>query len=278
MSSSSETAATLAELKAASAEQLRLFYAAKASVNPNLSTPSIPPTIPKIYADTLAEQGQRLAVMSVSEYQGVLQNFFVGLLRAKRIVEVGTFTGASAIFFANALKRNGVAGGPDADGNKPVISLELSDRYANIARQNFVDAGVEDYIEVIVGDARESLASLAGQTFDIAFLDADKPSYPVYYDTVIGENLLAKGGLIIADNTAFDCVTPYIGIPAPVADDAVPIEPSFGPVDKQMGLGQTEVIAKALHNFNEYVRKDPRSEVVMLPLFTGISLIRLLDA
>ncbi|KAJ2642576.1 hypothetical protein IW137_002681, partial [Coemansia sp. RSA 1287] len=64
MSSSSETAATLAELKAASAGQLRRFYAAKASVNPNLSTPSIPPTITKIYADTLAEQGQRLAVMS----------------------------------------------------------------------------------------------------------------------------------------------------------------------------------------------------------------------
>ncbi|KAJ2346134.1 hypothetical protein IWW50_006856 [Coemansia erecta] len=277
MYSSTETSATLDQLKTASPEQLRLFYAAKASVNTNFSTPSLPPTVSKVYTDTAANQGERLALMAVSEYQGMLQNFFVGLLNAKRIIEIGTFTGASAIFFANALKRNGVAGGRDADGNKPIISLELSDKYAEIARQNFVDAGVDDYIDVIVGDARENLARLAGQTFDIAFVDADKPSYPAYYDTIVDKNMLAKGGLIIADNTAFDCVTPFIGVPAPVASDAVPIEVSFS-YDQQLGLGQSNVIGKALHEFNEYVRKDPRSEVVMLPLFTGISLIRLLDA
>ncbi|KAJ2303189.1 hypothetical protein IWW55_003046 [Coemansia sp. RSA 2706] len=274
---SSETTIPVDQLKDASPEHLRLYYAAQVSVNPNLSTPSIPASIPKLYTDTQATEGKHMALMAVSEYQGMLQNFFVGLLNAKRIVEVGTFTGASAIFFANALKRNGVAGGPDANGNKPIISLDISEKFADIARKNFVAAGVDDYIDVIVGDARENLASLAGQTFDIAFIDADKPSYEAYYNTVVENKMLAKGGLIIADNTAFDCVTPFIGTQGPIGDDVAPLKVSF-PTEMAIGLGLSEAIGRALHNFNEYVRKDPRSEVLMLPLFTGISLIRLLDA
>ncbi|KAJ2797438.1 hypothetical protein H4R20_005181, partial [Coemansia guatemalensis] len=163
----SETTPTSEQLDNVSPQDLRAFYAAKASVNPNLSTPSLPPTIPKVFADTVASEGENTAVMAVSEYQGILQNFFVGFIGAKRILEIGTFTGSSAIFFANALKRNGVAGGPDANGNKPIICLDISEKYANIARKNFVDAGVEDYIEVIVGDARKNLAGLEGQTFDM---------------------------------------------------------------------------------------------------------------
>ncbi|KAJ2821858.1 hypothetical protein IWW50_004465 [Coemansia erecta] len=272
-----ETTGSNDDYKEASAEQMRLFYATKASVNPNLSTPSVPPSVSKVHADTVAQHGEDVASMAVSEYQGMLQNFFVGLLNAKRVLEIGTFTGASAIFFANALKRNGVAGGRDADGYKPVVSLDISEEFAKIARQNFVDAGVDDYIDVVVGDARQSLTDLAGQTFDIIFLDADKPAYMSYYEAILGKNMLAMGGLIIADNTAFNCVTPYIGVPAPVASDAVPVEVSFE-VEKLTVLGPaaSKIIPKALHNFNEHVRKDPRSEVVMLPLFTGISLIRLL--
>ncbi|PIA15447.1 S-adenosyl-L-methionine-dependent methyltransferase [Coemansia reversa NRRL 1564] len=266
----SETSPTREQLDNVSPEELRAFYAAKASINPNLSTPSLPPTIPNVYADTVAQEGKGLAIMAVSEYQGILQNFFVGLLDAKRILEIGTFTGSSAIFFANALKRNGVAGGPDANGNKPVICLDISEKYANIARKNFVEAGVEDYIEVIVGDAQKSLASLEGQTFDMVFLDADKPAYKYYYDMAIEKNMISKKGLIIADNTAFDFVTPYLGISAPVPDDARPLNVSFEIPPCPPGLG------KAIHEFNEYVRNDPRTEVVLMPLFTGLTFIRLL--
>ncbi|KAJ2454847.1 hypothetical protein EV183_001267 [Coemansia sp. RSA 2336] len=274
MYTASETTASREMLEKATAEELRLFYAAKASLNTNVN--SLPAAIPQVFADTVADHGENLAVMAVSEYQGMLQSFFVGLLGAKRILEIGTFTGSSAIFFANALQRNGVTG-PDANGNKPIVSLDISEEFAAIARKNFAAANVQDFVHVMVDNAHKSLAKLVDRQFDIIFIDADKPSYQQYYETIVDNHMLAKGGLIIADNTAFDCVTPYIGTDAPVADDAVPLKASFTRFPGQVGLGFSEEIAKALHNFNEYVRKDPRSEVVMLPLFTGISLIRLLQ-
>ncbi|KAJ2763590.1 hypothetical protein IWQ57_005522 [Coemansia nantahalensis] len=267
-----ETRASDAELQAAPAELLRSYYAAKASINPNLDPPSIPPTISSVLANTVAEQGKNMAIMAISEYQGMLQNFLVGLIGAKRVLEIGSFTGSSAIFFANALKRNGVAGGPDANGFKPVIGLDISEEFAAIARRNLANAGVEDYADIIVGDARANLASLEGQTFDVVFLDADKPSYKYYYDTVIEKGIVAKNGLIIADNTAFDCATVYIGHPSPLASDTKPLDVAFA---KDI---DNDTVGRALHDFNEYIRNDPRTEVLMLPLYTGITLIRFLDA
>ncbi|KAJ2076488.1 hypothetical protein H4R24_005666 [Coemansia sp. RSA 988] len=266
-----DTVASEEDLKDVSADKLRSFYATAASVNPNLSTPSLPPTVSKVYSDTVSEEGENSAVMAISQYQGILHGFLVGLIGARRILEVGTFTGTSTIFFANALKRNGVAGGPDNNGNKPVVSLDISEKYAKIARKNFSDAGVEEYIEIIVGDARKNIATLEGQVFDLVFLDADKTSYKHYYDTIIQKKLISKRGLIIADNTAFDCVTRYLGIPAPVAGDSKPLDVSYDIGYIPPGFD------KAIHEFNEYVRNDPRTEVVLLPLFTGISLIRLLN-
>ncbi|KAJ2806632.1 hypothetical protein H4R20_001614 [Coemansia guatemalensis] len=266
-----DTIASEEDLQDVSADKLRSFYATAESINPNLSTPSLPPTVSKVYADTVLEEGKKCAGMAISQYQGMLQSFLVGLIGAKRILEVGTFTGSSGIFFANALKRNGVAGGPDDNGDKPIISLDISEKYAEIARKNFIDAGIEEYIEVIVGDARKNIAALEGQVFDLVFLDADKPSYKHYYDTILQNNLISKNGLIIADNTAFDFVTPYLGIPAPVSDDSKPLDVSFKCIYDAPGLG------KAIHEFNEYIRNDPRTEVVVLPLFTGITLIRPLN-
>ncbi|KAI8326478.1 S-adenosyl-L-methionine-dependent methyltransferase [Martensiomyces pterosporus] len=256
------------QVEAASADELRTYYATKASINPNLAIASIPPTISKVHEGTVAEVGEDLSEMAVSNYQGILQGFFVGLTKAKRVLEIGTFTGSSAIYFATALKRNGVAGGPDANGHKPVVGLDISEKYAQIARNNFAEAGLDDYIEVVVGSALESLAKLEGQTFDIAFIDADKAGYKAYYDAIIENNLLAKDGLFIIDNTAFNCVTPYIDIPAPVTDDAEPLNVPFS------GHPQRKQVGKVLHEFNEYVKADPRTEVVMLPLFTGITLAR----
>ncbi|KAJ1668435.1 hypothetical protein IW140_000264 [Coemansia sp. RSA 1813] len=257
---------TKAELENSSSLELRTYYSANASINTNLSTPSIPPTIPKVFEDTIAITGERTARMAVSQYQGVLQNFLVGLVNAKRILEIGTFTGSSAIFFANALKRNGVK--PTDTDKKPVIGLDISDTYAEVARSNFASAGVEDYIEIVVGDARESLAQLEGQTFDVIFLDADKLSYRQYYDTILEKNILSENGIIIADNTAFDCVTPFINIPVPVPEDAKPLDVPFGSYPESSEFG------KGVHEFNEYLRKDPRCEAVMLPIATGITLIR----
>ncbi|KAJ2158559.1 hypothetical protein GGF46_003678 [Coemansia sp. RSA 552] len=255
-----------------SADELRAVYSAKASINPNHSVPTIPPTLSDIHERTVAHVGERLAHMATYPYQGALQNFLLGMVGAKRVLEIGTFMGTSAIFFANGLQRNGVPGGPDAAGNLPVTALDISEEYARIARENFALAGVADYVNLIVGDARENLASLEGQQFDLVYLDADKESYKAYYDTILEKNMLSSNGLIIADNTAFDWTTPFIDVLAPVSGDAKALDVPFSEHPRFYENG------KAIHEFNEYVRQDPRTEVVMLPLFTGITLIRRLNA
>ncbi|KAJ2786581.1 hypothetical protein GGI15_001419 [Coemansia interrupta] len=190
------------DLAKATEHELFTYYAAKTSVNPNLEIPSVPPVMDQVLKDTVDKYGDYVAAMAVTDYQGILQNFFVGLVGAKRILEIGSFTGSSAIYFSNALKRNGVKPGPDADGNKPITGLDISEEFTSHARANLDKAGVSDYVNIIVGDARESLTNLIGQTYDIVFIDADKTSYKFYYDTVIKNNMLAKNGLMIVDNTA----------------------------------------------------------------------------
>ncbi|KAJ1949095.1 hypothetical protein FBU59_001300 [Linderina macrospora] len=183
----------------------------------------------------------------------MLHGFLVGLTGAKRILEI-------------AQRRQG--GVDEITGHKPVVFLELGENFAQAARQNFVDAGLEDYIEVIVGDANESLATLENMTFDIAFVDADKTSYRYYYDAILEKDMLSKSSLIIADNTTFTSVTTYLGAPTPVTEDAKPID-----IRHRAWMHSPE-ISVALHEFNEYVRHDSCTEAVMLPLFTGIPLIR----
>ncbi|KAJ2379992.1 hypothetical protein GGI23_007876, partial [Coemansia sp. RSA 2559] len=117
-----------------------------------------------------------------------------------------------------------------------------------------------------------NLAKLEGQTFDVIFLDADKLSYKQYYDTIFEKNILSEHGIIIVDNTAFDCVTPFINIPVPVPDGAKPLDVPFakGWQGPEFGLG--------VHTFNEYIRNDARCEAVMLPISTGITLIRRINS
>ncbi|KAJ1949093.1 hypothetical protein FBU59_001298 [Linderina macrospora] len=261
-------APTKEELESYSAEQLRAYYALKASNNDTLSVHSIPPTVDGVRRRTVDKYGELIAYMSIEDYQGILQGFLIGLVGARRILEIGTFIGTSAIYFANALKRNGVKGGVDGTGHKPIISLDINEEFAEIARQNFVEAGVDDYIEVIVGDANKTLASLSDLTFDLCFIDADKESYRNYYETMVNNYMIAKDGLFIFDNTSFDKVLTFADTPVPVAPDAKPLDVSLG------GFEITKEVAISLHEFNEHIRKDPRIEVVMLPLYTGITLVR----
>ncbi|KAJ2072088.1 hypothetical protein IW146_008333 [Coemansia sp. RSA 922] len=257
--------------RTASDLQLRNFYAAKASINTNFATPSIPSTIPKVYDDSVARFGKDTAELAISHFQGVIQSFFVGLVGAKRVLEIGTFTGTSAIYFANALKRNGVKGGPDDNCDKPVICLDICEEFAQIARDNFKEAEVEDYIEIIVGDAHESLANLEGQQFDVIFIDADKISYMAYFEAAIEKKLLAKGGLFIIDNTALRPAIQLIDCQTPLPKDKIPEEGMDDDFDSYRDFG------RPIHEFNEHIRQDPRCEAIMLPIFTGVTLLRLLD-
>ncbi|KAJ1724958.1 hypothetical protein LPJ53_000812 [Coemansia erecta] len=257
------------DLTKATEHELFTYYAAKTSVNPNLDIPSVPPVMDQVLKDTVDKYGNYVAAMAVTDYQGILQNFFVGLIGAKRILEIGSFTGSSAIYFSNALMRNGVKPGPDANGNKPITGLDISEEFTGHARANIDKAGVTDYVNIIVGDARQSLTSLIGQTYDIVFIDADKTSYKFYYDTVIKNNMLAKNGLMIVDNTALWGVPKFIGKPTDDAETAAIIKTPYLECTK-------EQVGRALHDFNEYIRADSRTETIMFPIFTGMTFVRLL--
>jgi caffeoyl-CoA O-methyltransferase len=128
------------------------------------------------------------AVMQVAPEQGTLMELVVRLIGTKDALEVGTFTGYSAICIARAL----------ADGGR-LTCLELDAEYAAIAQRYLEAAGVADRVEIRIGPARESLQAIpARPAFDFAFIDADKPSYPEYYELVLAR--MRPGGLVLLDN------------------------------------------------------------------------------
>jgi caffeoyl-CoA O-methyltransferase len=128
------------------------------------------------------------AVMQVSADQGALMELLVRLIGTRDALEVGTFTGYSAICVARGL----------ADGGR-LICLELSEEFAAIAQRNIEAAGVADRVEIRVGPAKESLQAMPAEpSFDFAFIDADKTGYPEYYELVLAR--MRRGGLVLLDN------------------------------------------------------------------------------
>ena len=129
-----------------------------------------------------------LAQMQVSADQGALIELVVRLIGARTALEVGTFTGYSAICIARGL----------AEGGR-LTCLELDEEWAATAQRNLEAAGVADRVEIRVGPAGESLEAMpAGPTFDFVFIDADKAGYPEYYELVLART--RPGGLILLDN------------------------------------------------------------------------------
>src|SRR5918992_3249029 len=128
------------------------------------------------------------AQMQVSADQGALIELLVRLIGARDALEVGTFTGYSAICIARGL----------AEGGR-LICLELDEEFAATAQRNVEAAGVADRVEILVGPAGESLEAMAATpAFDFAFVDADKPGYPDYYELVLAR--MRRGGLMLLDN------------------------------------------------------------------------------
>ncbi|TFK31540.1 O-methyltransferase family 3 protein [Crucibulum laeve] len=126
--------------------------------------------------------------IAVSTAQGKYLNLLAQSLGAKRILEVGTLGGYSTIWLARALP---------GDGN--IITLEISEKHAKVARENLENAGFSKKVEVMVGSASESLAKIqADPPFDLIFIDADKPSNIIYFREA--KRLVKKGGVIIVDN------------------------------------------------------------------------------
>ncbi|KAI9064354.1 O-methyltransferase family 3 protein [Trametes sanguinea] len=126
--------------------------------------------------------------IAVHPGQGKLLNLLARTMGAKRILEVGTLGGYSTIWFARAVPEGG-----------EVVTCELQEKYAQVARENFEYAGVSDKIKILVGPAAETLQTLPSEEkFDLAFIDADKASNLTYY--LQAKRVVKRGGVIIVDN------------------------------------------------------------------------------
>ncbi|MXG89284.1 O-methyltransferase [Nocardioides flavescens] len=174
--------------------------------------------------------------------EGQLLKTLVHLARATRVLEVGLFTGYSALAMAEALP---------ADGR--LVALEIDAGVAEFAQACLADSEAGSRVEVRVGPALETLAELdaAGEVFDLVFVDADKGGYTAYLDLVLESGLLAPHGVVVVDNTLMQ------GLP--------------------WTSGQSTANGEAIAAFNAAVAADPRVEQVVVPLRDGLTLIRRAD-
>lgn len=165
-------------------------------------------------------------------------------------------------------------------GAMPVVtSCEIDDEAATMAQTYFDQSNFGNIIELRRGPAMDTLRQLRTDIdedrrvpYDMVFLDADKRSYREYYDYLIGSRLLKVGGVILADNVLFKgLVTNSPGYSGGGGNGAV-AQQDKKPLNYWKRRHQD--IADALHEFNEYVNKDDRSSVVLLPLRDGLSIIR----
>jgi caffeoyl-CoA O-methyltransferase len=174
------------------------------------------------------------AQMLIGPHEGALLAMLVRLTGARHILEIGCFTGYSALCMAEALPKNG-----------KLITCEIKPAHAEIAQSFFDRSPHGRKIRLRLGPALETLTSLPRSVrFDLVFLDADKENYVNYYEAVLPR--LHRGGLIVADNVLWS-----------------------GRV-----LAPNKNTDRAVVAFNKYVRRDPRVECVMLPVRDGVSLIR----
>ena len=196
-------------------------------------------TPPDAVLRDLAEETARLgpiSIMQVAPEQGAFMTLLARAIGARRIVEVGTFTGYSALCLARGL--------PD-DGH--LLACDVSEEWTAIARRHWERAGVAKRIELRLGPALETLRALPLEPhFDLGFIDADKPAYPHYYEEILKR--LRPGGLVLVDNVL------WMGR---VADPT-----------------EQDPQTNAIRAFNAAVAADPRVDCVMLPVSDGLTLLR----
>ena len=172
-----------------------------------------------------------LPEIQISPTEGKLLRLLAEIAGVRRILEIGTLGGYSTIHLAGALPEGGL-----------LVSLEVDERNAGVARENIAEAGLESVVEVRVGDARELLARMFEDgegPFDLTFIDADKGGYPEYLEWAL--RLSRPGSLILGDNA--------------IMGGSV-IEPEEGS-------------AQAIRQFNERLAQDPRLSAIVLPLIRG---------
>jgi predicted O-methyltransferase YrrM len=174
--------------------------------------------------------------MASGHLQGRLLKMLVQMIRPKNILEVGTFSGYSAICMAEGLEEEGGM----------VYTFEINDEQEDFTRPWIEASPVANRIRFIIGDANVEAPKL-GITFDMAFIDGDKRTYRDTYEMVL--SILRPGGFILADNTLWD---------GHVVDHAYDRDPQ----------------TRGIETFNDYLMHDDRVEQVILPLRDGLTLIR----
>lgn len=176
--------------------------------------------------------------------QGRLLKLLVLMLKPQRILEVGTFSGYSALCMAEGLKQVHLSRG--AEGARPMLyTYEINDEMEDFTRPWIEGSDVSDYIDFRIGDAIAEAPRL-GLTFDMAFLDGDKRTYVEAYETLLP--LINSGGAILADNTLWDGHV---------------VDPAYDHDHQTVSIRQ----------FNDHVAADPRVETVILPERDGMTLI-----
>ena len=177
------------------------------------------------------------SAMQISPEQGAFMSFLVELIQAKRTLEIGVFTGYSALVVAMALPEDGI-----------VTACDVSKEWANVGMKYWKKAQVEDKIDLRIAPALKTLDQLLSEgkqgTYDFAFIDADKIEYQGYFDKSL--ELLRIGGLIAIDNVLWG---------GSVIDDSI-----------------QDSSTKAIREFNENLSSDPRVSISMVPIGDGLTL------
>lgn len=190
------------------------------------------PLLARLREETLALP---MARWQVAPEQGQFLALLVKLIGARRILEVGTFTGYSALCMAAELPEDG-----------RLLCCDLPGDYNATARRYWAEAGVAERIELRLGPALDTLATLADGAFDLAFIDADKANYPVYLEEAL--RLVRPGGLILFDNVLW-------------SGRVLEVEPESEDT-------------RAIQTLNRALRDDARVDLSLLPLGDGLTLCR----
>ena len=201
----------------------------------SVSVPDLPPILRELRDETASLSRGR---MQISTEQGQFMRLLIALIGAEKCLEIGVFTGYSALIVAQTLPDNGT-----------LIACDISEEYTQIARRYWKKAGIEQKISLRIAPATETLNALLAdaahrETFDFAFIDADKPNYDAYYEAAL--QLVKPGGLVAIDNTLWS---------GDVADPDINDEETV-----------------ALRALNQKIAHDARVLVSVVPIGDGLTL------
>ena len=191
------------------------------------------PTLAALNRET--QMKVQMPQMLSGHIQGATLSMLSHMIKPKFVLEIGTYTGYSAICLAQGLKEGGC-----------LHTIDVNEELQDMSFRYICDAGLKDKIVQHIGDAKELIPGM-NEKFDLVFIDADKQNYHLYYDLVFDK--VPLGGFILADNVLFD------------GDVILP--------EKEQSNN-----ARAIHAFNEKVRNDKRIEHVLLPVRDGIMIMR----